>query len=72
MKTSLKPSALFTDGAVLCRRREIRVFGEAAEGARIRVVLTNAEQRVLAENEGETVQGRFLVTLPPQEARRTF
>ena len=69
MKTRLKPSALFTDGAVLCRRREIRIFGEAAEGARIRVVLTNAEQRVLAENEGETAQGRFLVTLPPQEAR---
>ena len=67
--TGLRPSALFTDGTVLCRRKEIRLFGEAADGATVSASLTDAEGRVLAENAATAGDGRFLVTLPPQEAR---
>ena len=69
METRLKPSALFTDGAVLCREREIRIFGEAADGAMIRVTLYDADRRILAENEGTAADGRFLIALPPQKVR---
>ena len=69
MSKQLKPSALFTDGAVLCRGKEIRLFGEAAEGARVSVTLTDAAGRLLAAGEGTARDGQFLISLPPQEAQ---
>ena len=69
MTTKLEPSPLFTDGAVFCRNREIRIFGEAADDAEVRVVLTDREDRVLAENEATAKNGRFMIGLPPQEAQ---
>ena len=69
MDRMLKPSALFTDGAVLCRGKEIRLFGEAGDGMRVSVSLTAADGRLLAENSGAVRDGKFLVTLPPQEAQ---
>ena len=64
----LKPAALFTDGAVLCRNREIRVFGEADCGAEIRVTLLGRNGKILAEAVCRS-DGRFLASLCPQEAQ---
>ena len=65
----LKVASLFTDGAVLCRRKEIRIFGEVKEGAAVRAVLRDGRGYTLAEGEDAGRQGRFLILLPPQEAR---
>lgn len=65
----LKPSPLFTDGAVLCRGKEIRIFGEVSEGAEVTVTLEDRTGALLAEGGGRGRNGRFLVTLRPQEAR---
>lgn len=65
----LKISPLFSDGAVLCRRKEIRVFGEGEDGARIRCELLDGRDRLLARGTGTVRDGRFLILLPPQEAR---
>ena len=65
----LKPASLFTDGAVLCRGREIRVFGEADPGNAVRVTLTDRAGSLLAETVCESSGGRFLAVLPPQQAR---
>ena len=66
----LKPASLFTDGAVLCRGREIRVFGEADPGTAVRVVLTDRAGSLLGEAVCESSGGRFLAVLPPQQARK--
>ena len=68
-RTMLKPASMFTDGAVLCRRKEIRVFGEAADGEKVTARLTDRAGALLAEGEGTAAGGRFLVLLPPQEAQ---
>ena len=65
----LKPASLFTDGAVLCRRKEIRVFGEAEDGAAVTVTLTDRRGTLLAESECICHGGRFTAYLRPQEAR---
>ena len=65
----LKPAALFTDGTVLCRNREIRVFGEADSGADVTVTLLDRGGNVLAEASCQCIDGRFLVSLCPQEAQ---
>ena len=39
----LKVCPLFTDGTVLCREKEIRVFGEASDGAALRVMLLDPD-----------------------------
>ena len=67
--TKLTLSPLFTDGAVLCRGKEIRVFGEASGGTALRALLLDADGHALADHEGTAEDGRFLITLPPQEAR---
>ncbi len=64
----LKVSPLFTDGAVLCRRKEIRVFGEAEEGRMVSGELRDDLDRVLAGAEAPVTEGRFLLLFPPQEA----
>ena len=65
----LKPAALFTDGAVLCRHKEIRVFGEADDGAIVTVTLTDSRGALLAEAVCVSRDGRFLAGLRPQEAQ---
>ena len=67
MKTKLNPSPLFTDGAVLCRGKEIRLFGEAEDGVTVKAVLVDAGGRILGENEAVGKGGKFLICLPPQE-----
>ena len=65
----LKPSPLFTDGAVLCRGKEIRIFGSAAEGAEVTAILTDRTGAPLAEGRAQGRNGRFLARLSPQEAQ---
>ena len=65
----LKPASLFTDGAVLCRGKEIRVFGAADSGVSVRVVLTGSAGILLGEAVCESRGGRFLAVLPPQQAQ---
>ena len=65
----LKISPVFSDGAVLCRGKEIRIFGEAEEGALVRCELRDEKDRTLAAGEGVARDGKFLILLPPQEAR---
>ena len=62
----LKPCALFTDGAVLARNREIAVFGQADGDRLIRAELRNAGGDVLACGAGCVEGGRFLLHLAPQ------
>ena len=68
----LKPAALFTDGAVLCRHKEIHVFGGADSGAEVTVTLLDRAGRTLAEAAGRSEEGRFLVSLCPQEAQTGY
>ena len=65
----LEAASLFTDGAVLCRDREIRVFGRADNGADVVVRLEDSRGNVLAETAVTAQEGRFLACLPPQRAQ---
>ena len=65
----LRPASLFTDGAVLCRDREIRIFGEADSGAEVSAVLLDRGGNMLAEAACRSRDGRFLLSLCPQEAQ---
>ena len=65
----LRPASLFTDGAVLCRDREIRIFGEADSGAEVSAVLLDRGGNMLAEAACWSRDGRFLLSLCPQEAQ---
>ena len=67
--SALKPCALFTDGAVLCRGKEIRVFGGAGCGTEVTARLYGRDGTLLAEGTAAVREGRFTVLLPPQEAR---
>ena len=64
----LNISPLFSDGAVLCRGKELRIFGEAADGERVRCELRDGKDVLLARGEGTARDGKFLILLPPQEA----
>ncbi|MBQ9253037.1 MAG: hypothetical protein IJ188_10440 [Clostridia bacterium] len=64
----LKVSPIFSDGAVLCRGKELRIFGEAADGARIHVELRDGKDALLAQGEARAFGGRFLAVLPAQAA----
>ncbi len=65
----LKLSPLFTDGAVLCRDREIRIFGEAEDGQVLRCELRDEGKAKLCAQETQAAGGRFMFCLPPQEAQ---
>ncbi len=65
----LKVSPLFTDGAVLCRGKEIRIFGKAKDGELIHGELRDEKGALLAAGDAEAAEGGFLLRLPPQEAR---
>lgn len=64
----LKPASLFGKGAVLCRRKEIRLFGETDSNLPVKVTLLDAEGHRLASGESLPAEGQFLVRLKPQEA----
>lgn len=61
-------SPLFSDGAILCRGKEIRIFGEAEDGARVTCELRDEKGALLARGEAKAWRGRFLILLPPQQA----
>ena len=65
----LRVAGLFSDGAVLCRRKEIRVFGEVSDGTDVHVRLTDRNGELLAEGGCRGRNGRFLALLRPQEAQ---
>ena len=65
----LRPASLFTDGAVLCRDREVRVFGAADTGKRVTARLEDSRGNVLAEESSHAQDGRFVIGLPPQTAK---
>ena len=65
----LKTASLFKDGAVLCRRKEIRIFGEADDKAEVTATLYDRNGMLLAKGRGQAREGRFLVLLKPQEAQ---
>ena len=65
----LETASLFTDGAVLCRDREIRIFGRADSGKTVTALLQDSRGGILAEESGTAAEGRFEITLPPQRAR---
>ncbi len=65
----LETASLFTDGAVLCRDREIRIFGRADSGKTVTVILKDSRGNVLAEENGAARDGRFEIGLPPQRAQ---
>lgn len=63
------PYAMFTDGAVLCRDKEIRLFGQAADGTAVTAVLLDEKGAELARDTAPARDGRFLLLLPPQRAQ---
>ncbi len=63
------PASLFGNGAVLCRRKVIRLFGEAEDGKIVKARLLDTDGALLAGGESIAAGGRFLICLPPQEAR---
>ena len=58
----LKLAPLFGNGAVLCRGKEIRIFGEADEGRTVTVTLDGDTASCVARG------GRFLARLAPRRA----
>ncbi len=62
MARQLKLAAVFGDHMVLCRDKELRIFGEAEDGARITAMLGRQRGETVAQN------GRFELRLPPQPA----
>lgn len=65
----LKLAPLFSSGAVLCRGKEIRVFGQAAPGAQVHVQLLDSAGCLLAETTVCAEEGHFLAYLAPQQAQ---
>ena len=65
----LEAASLFTDGAVLCRDREIRVFGRSDTGKTVTARLEDSRGNVLAEDCAEARENRFVISLPPQKAQ---
>ena len=64
----LEAASLFTDGAVLCRETEIRIFGQTDRAA-VTARLRDDRGELLAEGTADTAEGRFVICLPPQQAR---
>lgn len=64
----LKPASLFGNGAVLCRGKEIRLFGETDSASPVKAILTDGEGKVLATGETMPREGFFRICLKPQAA----
>lgn len=67
MAIEFKLAPLFGNGAVLCRRKEVRVWGTAADGQTITGRVTTADGLILSEGVCTARDGRFLLHLPPME-----
>ena len=67
MAIKFKLAPLFGNGAVLCRRKEVRVWGTAADGQTITGRVTTADGLILSEGVCTARDGRFLLHLPPME-----
>ena len=67
MAIKFKLAPLFGNGAVLCRRKEVRVWGTAADGQTITGRVTTADGLILSEGICTARDGRFLLHLPPME-----
>ena len=65
----LETASLFTDGGVLCRDREIRIFGRADSGKTVTVSLQDSRDTLLACESATARDGQFEITLPPQRAQ---
>ena len=61
-----KVSPLFGDHAILPMGKELRIFGTADEGERIRACITAADGTLTGEGWSFARDGRFLIHLPPQ------
>ena len=59
---------LFRSGAVLCRNKEIRLFGTAEEGLALTLTLTDERNALLARDTATARDGKFCFRLPPQQA----
>jgi len=62
MRQSLCLAAVFGDHMVLSRGKNVRIFGEAADGAQITLELAGRRAQAVAEN------GRFEIVLAPMDA----
>ena len=62
MNTPLRLAAVFGDHMVLCRNKPVRIFGEAADGARVTASLNGQTATVTAR------QGRFELAFAPMAA----
>lgn len=60
---AVKPNALFSDGAILQRDREVPVFGSATAGAEVTVTLGDEKQTAKAG-----ADGRWVVKFAPRKA----
>lgn len=61
-------SRLFSDHAVLCRKKEIRIFGTAKPQKQMTAALYDAADHLLASDCAEAkADGSFLLLLPPQQ-----
>lgn len=67
--SSLQVSRLFSDHAVLCRNKEIRIFGQADDKAQITAALHDAAGVLLAEDTVIAEKNAYLLRLPPQVAQ---
>lgn len=67
MAIEFKLAPLFGNGAVLCRRKEVRVWGTAADWQTVTGRVTTADGLILSEGVCTARDGRFLLHLPPME-----
>lgn len=67
MAIEFKLAPLFGSGAVLCRRKEVRVWGTAADGQTVTGRVMTADGLILSEGVCTARDGRFLLHLPPME-----
>lgn len=67
MAIEFKLAPLFGNGAVLCRRKEVRVWGTAADGQTVTGRVMTADGLILSEGICTARDGRFLLHLPPME-----
>jgi len=67
--TAFRPASLFREHAVLCRDKEIRLFGTAEDGVSVTAELRDASGRLLGRDAAPARAGGFLLRLPPQAAQ---
>ena len=66
--TDFTVSRLFSDHAVLCREKEIRIFGKTRKRIRLTAALYDAADHLLAQD-SLVAEDAFVFRLPPQKAQ---